>query len=247
MVLIGASNMTRGFAAFAELAAAAWGTRMEVLAAVGVGRSYGTTTRVLGRTLPSVLDCGLWRALDTGPREGGTVAFVGDVGNDFLYGRDVPTIVAWVDECVRRLASQGARIVMTSLPPTADGLTRARFFLFRKLLFPSSPVRYEAIHEGVPALDAGVRAIARTRGAALVEMRREWYGFDPIHIRFRQCRTAWQQIVAAAAPVGACPPLGLRRSLRPYLMTPEWQRLLGVEMRRALPYRLPGGASVRFY
>jgi hypothetical protein len=246
VVLIGASNMTRGFAAFSELASAVWGARMELLAAVGVGRSYGNTTRVLGRTLPSVLDCGLWRALDA-EAPGPTVAFVGDIGNDLLYGRDVPTVIAWVDECVRRLRERGARIVMTTLPPTAAGLTRTRFFLFRKLLFPSSPLRYEAVHDSVAALDSGVRAVARAHGASLVELRREWYGLDPIHIRIRQCRAAWTEIVATAAPVTPCPPLGVLRSLRPYVMTPEWQAFLGVEMRRRAPYRLSGGATLRFY
>jgi hypothetical protein len=245
VVLIGASNMSRGFAVLSELCRRAWGP-VEMIAAVGVGRSYGMTTRILGRTLPSVLDCGLWQEIGRSSA-GPTVAIVGDIGNDLLYGQDVSTVLRWVEECVARLRAAGARIVMTSLPPTSGDISRTRFFLFRKLLFPSSPLEYEAVAKLVPALDAGVRAIAARNGVALVELRREWYGFDPIHIRLRQCREAWSEIVAAAAPVAPCGPLGVLQYVRPYLRRPEWQRLLGVEMRRRQPYHMADGTTVALF
>src|SRR5687768_7415205 len=100
VVLVGASNMTRGLGVLRALSAQACGMPHEVLAAIGMGRSYGLPSSILGRRLPPLLECGLWDALDRRPRRD-LVALVGDVGNDLLYGQDVEVILRWVDECVR--------------------------------------------------------------------------------------------------------------------------------------------------
>ncbi len=247
VVLIGASNMTRGLGVLRELSYQAWGAPVDLLAAIGLGRSYGLASSVLGRRLPSVLDSALWDALRERPRAP-LVAFVGDVGNDLLYGQDTGTILGWVDECVRRLASVGARLVLTSLPPAVAEISRARFLLFRSAFFPRSDLRFESIPSAAAALDAGLRQIAERHRAAFVELRREWYGYDPIHIRLRHCRGAFREIVSAAAPVAGCPPVRLSRSLQTYILLADRQWLLGREVRRRQPcLREPGGGSVSLY
>lgn len=239
--------MTRGLGVLRALSAQAWGMPHEVLAAIGMGRSYGLPSSILGRRLPPLLECGLWDALDRRPRRD-LVALVGDVGNDLLYGQDVEVILRWVDECVRRLRARGARVVLTSLPPTVAEISRTRFLLFRSVLFPISPLRYESLGPALPALDEGLRRIAAAHGAALVPLRREWYGFDPIHIRPARCRAAWAEIVSSAAPVRACPPVGVARSLRTYTLLAERQWLWGREIMRVQPcIRQPDGTTVALY
>ena len=248
VVLVGASNMTRSFAVLAELSARTWGAPLHILAAIGLGRSYGLPSSILGRRLPSVLDSGLWDAL---ARQGGrreVIAIGGDEGNDLLYGQDVDTILRWVDECTRRLAGAGARIVLTSLPPGVVELSRPRFLLFRSVLFWRSPLRYEALPTAIPALNAGLSGIARDRGAGYVELQREWYGFDPIHIEPWRCRSAWAEIVAAIAPGASCPPVGLARSLRTFGLLAERQWFFGHEVRRSQPcLRASDGTTVSLY
>lgn len=247
LVLIGASNMTRGFGVLRALAARAWPGPVDIVAALGMGRSFGLTSSVLGRRLPPVLDCGLWRALSERPRKE-VVAVVGDVGNDLLYGQDVDTIVRWVDECLGRLRAMGARLVLTSLPPAVGGISRARFLVFRSLLFPVSPLRFETLGAALPALEAGLRQLAAAHGAAFVPLRRAWYGVDPIHIRVRACRSAWSEITASVMPVAACPRVGLARSLATYTLLAERQWLLGREVRRAQPCRRePDGTTIALY
>ena len=247
VVLIGASNMTRGLAVLRALSARACGRPHEVLAAIGMGRSYGIHSSVFGRRLPPVLDCGLWRALDERPRRE-LLAVVGDVGNDLLYGQEVDLILRWVDECVGRLRARGARVVLTSLPPRVADLSRPRFLFFRSVLFPFSPLRYEALGDVLPALDEGLRRIAGAHGAALVPLRREWYRIDPIHILPSRSRAAWSEILAPIAHVESCPPVGIAPSLRTYTLLAERQWLLGREVRRAQPIlRQPDGTTVALY
>jgi hypothetical protein len=247
VVLLGASNMTRGLSVLARLAASAWGPPLDVLAAVGLGRSYGSRSRVFGRALPAVLDCGLWAALDArGP--GSVTAVVGDVGNDLLYGFEPDTILGWVDACVARLRARGARVLVTSLPPGVGAISRGRFLLFRSLLFPYSRLRFDTLPHAVARLDTELRALAARHGAAHADLRREWYGFDPIHIRLRQSGAAWGQVLSALDPMPDCPPPGLRGALRPYRLLAEQQWLFGRELRRAQPCaREADGSTLSLY
>ena len=68
---------------------------------MGLGRSYGQRSTVLGRSLPGITECGLWPALQHG--SGPVHALITDVGNDVIYGVPVDRIVAWGSTCVDRL------------------------------------------------------------------------------------------------------------------------------------------------
>ena len=52
IIALGASNLTRGFHAIVSAARSAWGSEIQVIAALGHGRSYGASSRVAVRTLP---------------------------------------------------------------------------------------------------------------------------------------------------------------------------------------------------
>ncbi len=54
LVALGASNLTRGFRRVVSTARAAWGPEIQVLAALGHGRSYGAASRIGVRTLAGI-------------------------------------------------------------------------------------------------------------------------------------------------------------------------------------------------
>ena len=83
VVALGASNLTRGLQTMVSSARASWGSEIEVVAALGHGRSYGATSQFLIRTLPGILECGLWRELESRPQVP-TRALLTDIGNDIL-------------------------------------------------------------------------------------------------------------------------------------------------------------------
>src|SRR5262249_46912085 len=83
VVLLGASNLTLGIGTVLGSAANVWGSPLEVLAALGHGRSYGRATSVMGRQLPGIRECGLWPALGVDGQLP-TAALVTDIGNDVL-------------------------------------------------------------------------------------------------------------------------------------------------------------------
>jgi hypothetical protein len=255
LVALGASNLTRGLQAVVATARQAWGPDVEVLAALGHGRSYGATSRFLVRSLPGILECGLWRALDQEPAP--TRALVTDVGNDILYGHDVRRILGWVEECVARLQAVSAEVAITDLP--LAGIRRlgpARFLFFRSLFVPSCRLSLEAVSDAAERVSDGLVELAARRSLRLVRLRAEWYGLDPIHVRPRCWWAAWEEIVGVApvgrAAVGPAPGAGRRASrteaLLLYLAQPARVRWLGHERRTVQSGRpLPGGGRLRLY
>ncbi len=250
-VALGASNLTRGLPAVVAAARDAWGKELEVLAALGHGRSYGAESRVLVRTLPAILDCGLWAELQRRPRLP-TRALVTDVGNDIPHGRPAGRIVAWVGECLERLRAAGAdEIALTDLPMA--GLRRLpplAYLLFRTLYFPTSRLPLAQAVAEAEAVSAGLAALARRHRARLVQPRPEWYSFDPIHIRRRPQRHAWSEILGRPARPDDGLRVGFGDSVELYRLQlrPERQRLLG--MRQVTPqegHRLRSGGRIDLY
>jgi hypothetical protein len=251
VVLLGASNLTKGIATVLETAYRTWGRPLEVHTALGHGRSFGLTSSVLGRQLPGILECGLWRVLADSPAIP-TAGLVTDIGNDLLYGQPVEQIAEWVRECLDRLATLKARTVVTLLPvENLPSLSRARFRLMRTLFFPHSRLTLDDVAQRAHTLNDRVRRLALDRGCGLIVQRASWYGFDPIHIKLRQRPIAWREILAhwsETAPVDRPARGTLARTLYLRSRVPERRRVLGFEQRGRQPAgRLNDGTTVAIY
>jgi hypothetical protein len=245
VVALGASNLTRGLGAVVSASRATFGSDVRILAALGHGRSYGARSRWCFRTLPGILDSGLWRALEEAP-EKETRALITDVGNDILYGFPVEQILAWVDEAASRLQDYTKDIVLTDLPRAAlRPLSRGKFWVFRSVLVPQCRLSRDEVWERVLAVNAGLAGLALKRDLRFFHLKPEWYGFDPIHIRPSDWRVAWNEIL------GTDPARGERGSMEGiglYLRPPEKQWILGFEQSRAqADTKLPKGGYLRLY
>lgn len=247
LVALGASNLTIGFRSVVSTSRAAWGPEVEVLAALGYGRSYGAPSRVAVRTLPGILQSGLWRTLESLP-DLPTRAVVTDVGNDLLYGFSAEQTLAWVEEALNRLRRVTRDIIITDLPvATIQRLSPPRYLLLRSVLVPRCRLSLAEARESAGAVSAGLAKLATARGIRLFRPDPGWYGLDPIHIRLSCRRSAWQEILdARAASTGGCGPL-LER-LRLSTMAPERRWVLGVEQFTPQSgVALPSGGRVWLY
>jgi hypothetical protein len=231
VVAVGASNLTRGFHAIVATARGVWGPDVEVLAALGHGRSYGSPSTFLVRGLPGILQSGLWRELEAHP-PAPTRALVTDVGNDIMYGYPPAQILGWVDECVARLQRYTADVVITGLPHAATaGLPPGRYLLFRSVFFPRCRLTLDDTMRLGAEVDNGLQEIAANRGAAFLRLKPEWYGLDPIHIRPRMWHAAWQEILCGAHQAAAGRRAARREAVRLYCLQPEQATILGRERR----------------
>jgi hypothetical protein len=250
LVLLGASNVTRSISIALASAQQRAGAPLEVLAAFGHGRSYGKRMRLLLRELPGIRECALWEELARRPPLP-TAALLTDVGNDLLYDVLPEQIAEWVGDCVERLQRAGAKVTLTPLPMcSAERLTPRAYFIARSLLFPFCRLDYATIMQRAHDLDVHLRALAKEYNVALVEHRREWYGFDPIHIRRPYWREAWHDLFqpwSDAAPTGEVAS-SLRRWLYLQTRSEECRWWLGREVRTAQPSgRFEDGTTLALY
>ncbi len=247
VVALGASNLTRGFHTIVSAARSAWGAEVQILAALGHGRSYGASSRIGFRTLPGILQSGLWRTLESLPPEH-TRALITDVGNDILYGHSNEQILAWIAEAVRRLQVQTSDIVLTDLPlASIRRLSSRKFLIFRTMLFPFSHLSLTDVIGKVEQLNALLAELAAARGLKFFRLNPSWYGVDPIHIRPSLWRPAWREILDA--PAGGNPSGGsFLEGLKLYFMAPERRRLFGMEQCTLQSgVTLPRGARIWLY
>ena len=174
VVLLGASNLARGISTVVQAARQACERPLDVFTALGHGRSYGQSSAVLGRRLPGILQCDIWGALVARPHRQ-VRALVTDVGNDLLYGVPVSTIASWIDQCLERLAALDARIILTGLPmETLNGLTPARFRLFRTIIFPENRYDLATALRRAAELDGLIERLAARYGAVFVVPAADW-------------------------------------------------------------------------
>lgn len=247
VVVLGASNLTRGFPTVVSEARARWGPDVEVLVAHGLGRSYGASSRVLACTLPGILQSGVWRALDSLP-SAGTRAFVTDVGNDVLYGYPAEQILTWVEETAVRLRRVATDVTLTDLPlSSVRRLSRAWFLVCRTVFYPSSRLALAQALDAAEAVSAGLAKLAVSHNLRFVRPSPEWYGADPIHIRRPLWRSAWQEILGT----GDSPRSGISsfsETVQLRLLRPERWWLFGIEQRTPQAgTALPSGGKVWVY
>lgn len=197
VVLLGASNVTLGFGVLTRLIRSGFDGPLDVRAALGHGRSYGVWSSVLVRGLPSIVGCGLWDDLRAAP-PAPTYALLTDVGNDLMYGFPPDRIAGWVETCLDRLVESGAHVVVTRLPiARVERLGAWRYHATRASFFPlHRPVAWGDMLGRVRELDERVAGAAHSRGAAVVTPPLEWYGLDPIHIRWTRRAPAWSRVLA---------------------------------------------------
>ena len=228
IVALGASNLTRGFNTVVRAARTAWGPQVEILAALGHGRSYGASSRVAVRTLPGILESGIWRALESLPPAAAR-ALVTDIGNDLMYGFPVEQILLWVEEALRRLRQTTQDIIVTNLPlENIQRLSRREYLIFRSILFPRCRSSLVEVLQGVERINMALERLSEKWGAKLFRLSPSWYGIDPIHIRRRLWASAWRDILGAASTPGAENGSWLE-GWKLYFMPPELRWIFGIE------------------
>jgi hypothetical protein len=251
LVLIGASNATVGLPTIVDLARQRAGEPLEIMAATGLGRSFGKISKISGREISAILDCRLWEDLESRPPIV-TRAIVTDIGNDILYGEPVERIADWVSECIARLRERGAQVSLTQLPiANLPTLGPFRYAMFRRLFFPRCRLSREETFERVAALNERVMEIANNLQIPAISHVPTWYGLDPIHFKRRHRTTAWSEILAplfadeftARAKRGSW-----SRAVYLRALTPAERLVFGIRQRRAQPAgRLRDGTTISLY
>ncbi|MBM3986865.1 MAG: hypothetical protein FJ294_02785 [Planctomycetes bacterium] len=245
VVLLGASNLALGLELAVDAARAHLGGPVEVLAALGRGRSFGARSRFLVRELPGIDACGLWRELEL--REAAPSWFVAlDLGNDLAFGSSAAEVAAWVEVSIERLVARGARGTLSGLPlAKLEHISPRQFEVLKRVLFPFHAIERERLLQESRELEARTRELARRFGLAHVELEERWYGLDPIHFARAARHEVWRRFVAAwGEPRG----IAVADATRSGRLWYESAKVLGLATGRPQPCaRLTDGTTFSLY
>jgi hypothetical protein len=196
VVLLGASNLTRGLPIVIETCRALLGAPLDVQLVTGHGRSYGMESFVVVRSLPSIRNSSLWPFLQQAPPLP-TYGLIADVGNDIMYGIDPDVIASWVGSCIEQLSDHRARLVMTSLPiERLRRMSPVNFLVARSIFFPGRRMSMADAMGRAQRLDQCLRDVANRHLVPVVDFPYRWYGWDPIHMPRAHWPEAWGTALA---------------------------------------------------
>jgi hypothetical protein len=205
VLLFGASNLTLGWKPLVQRLLRTVGRPVNVHACLGMGRSWLKRSRYMARTLPAILNCGLWNNLPE-PRALDRV-LITDIGNDIVYQFHPVQIREAIDETLHRIRRWNplARISMT-LPPlvSLQRLHPLHFRIARTLLFPTSQLTFSDVLSAATRLHDLLQELDGMDNLQLIRPQRQWYGADPIHIlrsmraeAFQTCFNGWGDVTGA--------------------------------------------------
>jgi hypothetical protein len=196
VILLGASNLVRSISTVVETARQIWQEPVEIMAAIGHGRSYGQDSTVLGRKISGIFPCALWKDLQSRPPLP-TVALVTDIGNDLGYGQRPDRVLDWVERCLDHLASARATTVITQLPlESFSRLGARRYEFYRQLFFPSCRLELAELAELAHELNEKLVTAGQRRKIPVIPVSGAWYGVDPIHLKRSHWRHVWPHILS---------------------------------------------------
>jgi hypothetical protein len=251
VILLGASNLVRSLSTVVETVRLVWQEPVEIMAAIGHGRSYGQNSQVLGRKISGIFPCALWQDLQNRPPLP-TAALVTDIGNDLMYEVPVERLVEWVEGCLDRLATVDATTIVTQLPMgSVRRVTETQYRLFRALFFPRCSLNLSQVKSAATHLNDRLVELAGQRKIPAIPVSGAWYGFDPIHLKRSVEQTAWPAILSGwrsdVASVAA-PRRSYRRAVYLHRLAPFERTIFGRVRRCRQPCgRLNDGTTVSLY
>ena len=253
VVLLGASNIALAFPLIVRRLSAGFAGPVELFAAFGHGRSYCTWSRVLFRRLPGIDRCGLWKDLEraAAERPAPTLAVLTDIGNDLIYGSEPHVLLRHLEQCLANLVPRRPELVMTRLPlASIERLSALRYHSTRAIFFPKTRVGWQHMLQRARETDVALSELAKQFSARLIEQPRAWYGFDPIHIRYRRRDEAWRTIFSGWSSYDssqALPRLSPREVARLRLAAPAERVLFGQRQLTTQPALVSHSATLHLY
>jgi len=233
LVLLGASNLSRGCFAFARhMKACLYPRSVEVLIASGPGRAYYASGGLLNVTYPPIDASDIFEVAQ-GKSESGyhVMALVTDIGNDIMYGVSVEQVIETVQQVFARLQSMHAEIFYTALPVDFEKKDHpVRFCILRSLLFPRSSVTYDEATAGVTEVNRFLKESTGKYGHLIPDMNR-YLGFDKIHYGWLRAHSAWSHLakpILTTLGVNMASEITLAGMIRSYWE--EFRRVVGSDM-----------------
>ncbi len=197
VALLGASNLSRGYWALSHcLRANLRPRRARILSALGPGRGYVAPGGLGPLLYPPIRDSPVFSALKKYSRQGErTIAFLTDLGNDFLYNVTGEAFMTELEALFDRLEESNTKILVTPIHPVLTEILTPRVYKFlRTCLYPKSRVSFEQVILGIEAVNRFLQEAEGTGRITRLEGLDAFLGWDYIHYGWVQGAVAWSLV-----------------------------------------------------
>jgi hypothetical protein len=203
LILLGASNLSRGCFAFARhMKVCLHPRKVEVLIASGPGRGYCVPGGLLSVKYPPIFSSDIFEVAQSKSESGyQVIALVTDIGNDIMYGVSIEKLIDTLQQIFTRLQSMSAEIFFTTLPVAFEKeIHPAWFYILRSLLLPFSRVSYDEATAGILEVNQYLRKFT-SESCHLIPDMDKFIGFDEIHYGWLRAHHAWSHVATAMLDV----------------------------------------------
>ena len=198
-VLLGASNLARGYSALIRHIPRNISSS-EFLNALGPGRGYCARGGLLNFTYSPISECGVMKSAKVYAERGFRMAvLLTDIGNDIMYGVPESTLIESLDTLIEKSLKMNAEVFMTSIHvDVSKDMGKTSFKLLKSIFYPNSPVTFDQADSAVKKLNHYlVEKSLQNERVHLVNGLGAFCGLDKIHYGLFKSHLAWSRIANA--------------------------------------------------
>jgi len=196
LILLGASNLSRGCYAFARHIRSCLHPRsVEVLIACGPGRGYCAVGGLLNINYPPICSSDIFEVAKKKSESGyRVIALVTDIGNDIMYNVSVEKLTEMIQQIFATLRSMNAKIFYNTLPVAFEKTVHpVWFYIFRSVLLPFSRVSFDQARAGIIAVNDFLKE-STSKNCHMIPDMDCYLGYDEIHYGWLRAHHAWSHV-----------------------------------------------------
>ena len=195
-VLLGASNLARGYSALIRHISQSI-SEGQFINALGPGRGYCAKGGLLNFSYTPIGECKVMESAEVFAQQGQRVAVLfTDIGNDIMYGVPAEALVECLDILIGKAQRWNAEIFVTSIHvDISRDMGKTSFKLLQSIFYPKSPVTFDQADSAVKRVNHYLEEKAQqNRQIHLVSGLGAFCGLDKIHFSLLKSHLAWSRI-----------------------------------------------------
>jgi hypothetical protein len=195
-VLLGASNLARGYSAFTHHISKNI-SAVEFLNALGPGRGYCVRGGLFNFTYSSISACRVMESTKVFSECGFRIAvLLTDIGNDIMYGVPESSLIEHLDTLIEKSLQMNAEVFLTAIHVNvSEDMGKTLFKLLKSIFYPKSPVTYKKVDLAVKKLNHYLANKSQQNARVhLVNGLGMFCGIDKIHYSLVKSHLAWSRV-----------------------------------------------------
>ena len=236
-VLLGASNLARGYSALTRQISKNI-SASEFLNALGPGRAYCARGGLFNFTYSPIGECRVMESAKVYAERGFRMTvLLTDIGNDIMYGVPESSLIECLDTLIEKSLRLNAEVFVTSIHvDVSKDMGKTSFKLLKSIFYPNSPVTFDQADSAVKKLNHYLAEKSQQNERVhLVSGLGAFCGLDKIHYGLFKSHLAWSRVAnAMLLEMGVTPAGNVGLGAMLFSLGKNLNRLIASDMLRVI-------------